>query len=66
MGRVADWELLLGEFDRVALDTNAVIYFLDRTEPYAPLITALFRGCEEGGWGDTGASRYGAARRADA
>lgn len=48
MGRVADWEQLLESFDRVALDTNAVIYFLDQTEPYARLVTALFRACEEG------------------
>jgi predicted nucleic acid-binding protein len=32
----------------VALDTNALIYFLDHTEPYYPLVAAVFQLAEEG------------------
>lgn len=33
---------------RVALDTNALIYYLDHTDPYFPLVMAVFQLAEDG------------------
>jgi predicted nucleic acid-binding protein len=43
-----DWLERLGSLRRLALDTNAIIYFLDRTEPHFALMEALFDRAESG------------------
>jgi predicted nucleic acid-binding protein len=45
---LSDWVERVAAGRRVALDTNALIYFLDRTEPYFPLVAAVFQLAEEG------------------
>lgn len=42
------WQAKLAAHKRVALDTNAVIYFLDRTEPYFAYVEAVFERTEKG------------------
>lgn len=42
------WAVRVAAARRVALDTNALIYFLDRTEPYYPLVAEVFALAEEG------------------
>lgn len=51
MVRLSEWEARLAECQRVALDTNAVIYFLDGTEPYFPLVEVVFSMAEKGNLG---------------
>lgn len=48
MARVDEFYRALEPYRRLALDTNAVIYFLDGTEPYFPLVDALFGAVEDG------------------
>ena len=42
------WAERIARLDRVCLDTNAVIYFLDRTEPYFDLVAHVFERAEAG------------------
>lgn len=45
---MSDWTGRIAAAGRVALDTNALIYFLDQTMPYYPLVATAFRLAEEG------------------
>jgi predicted nucleic acid-binding protein len=45
---VTEWRRRVAEAGRLALDTNALIYFLDRTMPYYPLCAAVFGLAEDG------------------
>jgi predicted nucleic acid-binding protein len=50
LGRVVTtWAERIAPLRRVSLDTNAVIYFLDRTEPYFSLVAPVFERAEAGG-----------------
>lgn len=42
------WLARVAAARRVVLDTNALIYFLDRTEPYFPLVAGVFGLAEDG------------------
>ncbi len=42
------WDRRVAAAGRVGLDTNALIYFLDRTEPYYPLVATVFGLAEDG------------------
>lgn len=50
MGRaVSPWLARVAEARRVALDTNALIYFLDGTAPFFSLVADVFGLAEDGG-----------------
>jgi len=48
LARLEEFRQALEPYRRIALDTNAVIYFLDGTVPYFPLVDAVFAAVEEG------------------
>lgn len=48
MDAVGDWSSRLASLHRVALDTNAVIYYLGAVEPYVMRMVELFTRAEAG------------------